>query len=401
MDADNQCEDSTDVTSRCGGGVGSGSVRSSILSVLPDLFSSDGKANADPLLIASSVSPASSHAGTPHKKRSMFDFATKKSPRSRTTDNEEVKDYRKENHHDQIEEATATDRSFNFRNWLSSDLQREAHDLEQEAQSLKRERRASARATMQGDVTRRLEKVKQKREARSKERNFKHTEMKSLMEQVASIAAQSRGIMRAQPKQSEQQKLMGEIITHMGKMAEKMSKLMLVTDREEDEEEDETNRSGENTMTAEVAEEKAEQILALLGGGEDSYELEWKRLEIKSILTSETNHPRKRTTDKSRALEVLALSEAHAPRSSSSVSRSVRSSSHTGSSTYRSRLSRAGSTRSTGSQGRRSRSTRRSRSIGNDNTERGPEKPELDIAMSEESFRSNVVTCTTYSTEAT
>jgi hypothetical protein len=351
--------------------------------VLPDLFSSDGKSNADPLLVASSVSPASSRAGTPHKKRSMFDFATKKSPKSRRSDNEEEKDDSKENHHDHIEESTTTDRSFNFRSWLSSDLQREAHDLEQEAQSLKRERRASARATMQGDVTRRLEKVKQKREARSKERDVKHTEMKSLMEQVASIAAQSRGIMRAQPKQSEQQKLMGEIITHMGKMAEKMSKLMLVTDREDDEEEDETNKSGENTMTAEVADEKADQSLSSIG--------RWRRqLRVGSgnvLRLNRFSHRKPITHVRELQIRVglsrfwLSARLTHLVLHRA-FSRSVRNSAVTGSSTYRSRLSRAGSSRSTGSQGRRSRSTRRSRSLGNDNSERGQEKPEPDIAMS-------------------
>jgi hypothetical protein len=102
---------------------------------------------------------------------------------------------------------------------------------------------------------------------------------------------------------------MGEIIVLMGKMADKMSKLMLATEPPDEDDDDETLKIDGGPMTPDEAETKAEQILSLLAAGDDTYELEWKKQEIKSILTSETMHPRKRTNDKQRALEELALGD--------------------------------------------------------------------------------------------
>ena len=111
------------------------------------------------------------------------------------------------------------ERSFNFRSWLSADLEQEA----QEVVSSRRDRRPSAGIESQRNGALKSEKVKQKRDTGSKERNARQSEMKSLMEQVASIAAQSRGIMRAQPKPTEKQKLKGENIAYMGKKVDKIA----------------------------------------------------------------------------------------------------------------------------------------------------------------------------------
>jgi hypothetical protein len=322
----------------------------------------------------SSASIGSARTGTSLTIGSMFDFSNKMSSFGLSGKVEIKKEESTLLNNDNLDDGTTADRSFNFRSWLSADLQREAKELEMEAISLKRERRASERASAAakaGDVTSRLEKVKQKREARSKEREVKQKEMTSLMEQVASIAAQSRGIMRARPKQSEEQKILGEIITLMGKMAEKMSTLMLITEPKVEEEETHEKNYNDEVMSAEAAEEKIDQIFALLAVGGDAYELEWKRMELRSILTSETYHPRRRTSEKNRALEGLALTESNDNRSLSAASKSSRYSDMKREfncrSSHRSKLSRANSIRSSGSRSRSQResSPRRSSSLGN------------------------------------
>lgn len=295
---------------------GGNGVRSSILSaILPeqfnDMISNDGRTtSSQPVMHSSSVSRSSSGGGTPHRKRRSLFFGGKNAepeqPATASTSGSQLdSDPPIDPEHKQQQEGKERRRdgsprgdkstASNWRNWIGTDLASEANEQKRRSRSIEGK-----------DVGKRLEKVKQKREARSKQREVKNTEMKSLMEQVASIAATSRGIMRAQPRQSEQQRLMGEIIVLMGKMADKMSKLMLATEPPDD---DEDQKLESAPMTAEEADAKAEQILSLLSAGDDNYELEWKKLEIKSILTSETMHPRKRTTDKQKALEGLALGD--------------------------------------------------------------------------------------------
>jgi hypothetical protein len=86
-----------------------------------------------------------------------------------------------------------------------------------------------------------------------------------------------------------------------------MSKLMLATEPP-DEDNKNTLKVDGGPISPDEAKAKVEQIIPLLEvGGDDTYKLEWKKQEIGSILTSETMHPRKRTNDKQRALEELAL----------------------------------------------------------------------------------------------
>ena len=352
---------------------GHSSELSSVPPAVPDWLSAEGIRNPGPHLVASSASPSSSGGGTGMRQTrgSLLDSSARMSQRSALA-KEEKKVDSMVSVIDHVEDATAGERSFNFRSWLSADLQQEAVD---ETPMRRKTRASSVGPGQEEKPASRPEKFRQKREGHSKERNVRSTEAKSLMEQVAFIAAQSRGIMRAQPKQSEQQKLMNEIIFHMGKMAEKVSRLMLIAEPNDEDDEYRSHKSGASSMSPEVAEDKAEQILALLATGETSDELEWKRLEIQSILMAETDHPRKRTNDKRKALEGLALrnngrssstSRLRPDRDTSSTADQPESSADRWSN--RSRLHHSYSSKSTGSRDQRHPSAQRSSSLGNVNT---------------------------------
>lgn len=342
------------------------SVRSSILSIIPDdfkdLLSTDGP-TSQPATMMSSVSPGSSRAGTPRKRRSAFDFMS--AGKSASGD--------EKNREQNTDETSLAESKSTWRMRLTSDLEQEASSTNLKTNNIEGQ-----------DVSKRLEKVRERKEETKKVRQTKNREMKTLMEQVASIAAQSRGIMRAQPRQSEQQRLMGEIISHMGKMADKMSKLMLATEPPDEDEED-TSTKSPGMLNADEAEAKADQILVLLSNGGDDYELEWKRMEIKSILMSESQASRRRTTEKQKALEGLALDSTRSDRSGgsrrsrSSLSRQQSTRSTRSSRSNRSSSSRrAGTDRSESSAGKKSRSTRRSKSVGEKT-----KKEELSSSMSE------------------